>query len=307
MPDSLLDKYQILNNSFKKRVVFRLGDTAGFFSEYNNMILCMLYCLNNRIRFELCSIDANFSNRLGWLDYFEPFCCEFNHVLTYNRRNIPNRRRKKVMAEIQKRLYRVDYLTYDLWNCIRSRELEKKEYDIGDLGIIGTIQDACKPLVQLTWRYNDDTKTAISKLIKTLNLPSSYVGFHIRGGDKYLEMDIKHIREYVSKAETLTNEKNVFILTDDYSIIESFQIDYPQWNIYTMCQESERGYFHLKFQQENKEYIRNAHLRLFAAVDILSGASLFVGTFSSNPGMYLGMRMDKEKVHGVDLDCWQIW
>lgn len=38
-----VNNYIRLNNSFDKSVIFRLGISGGFFSEYNNMLVCMLY------------------------------------------------------------------------------------------------------------------------------------------------------------------------------------------------------------------------------------------------------------------------
>lgn len=37
-----VNNYIRLNNSFDKSVIFRLGISGGFFSEYNNMLVCML-------------------------------------------------------------------------------------------------------------------------------------------------------------------------------------------------------------------------------------------------------------------------
>lgn len=36
-----VNNYIRLNNSFDKSVIFRLGISGGFFSEYNNMLVCM--------------------------------------------------------------------------------------------------------------------------------------------------------------------------------------------------------------------------------------------------------------------------
>ena len=74
-----------------------------------------------------------------------------------------------------------------------------------------------------------------------------------------------------------------------------------------MCAPEERGYFHQKFKKQSKEIIRAQHLRLFASMDILASSELFVGTFSSNPGMYLGMRMERDKTYSVDVPEWVIW
>ena len=42
-----VNNYIRLNNSFDKSVIFRLGISGGFFSEYNNMLVCMLYCMQH--------------------------------------------------------------------------------------------------------------------------------------------------------------------------------------------------------------------------------------------------------------------
>ena len=62
----------------------------------------------------------------------------------------------------------------------------------------------------------------------------------------------------------------------------------------------------LNSKKEDKSIIKEAHINLFASLDILNNSTFFVGTFGSNPGMYLGMRMDSAKCISIDID-WQIW
>ena len=71
-----IEQYQRLNRSFKYELVFHIGTDAGFYSEFNNMVLAIIYCLQYRVKFSLCSSDANFRVRDGWRDYFVPFCDE---------------------------------------------------------------------------------------------------------------------------------------------------------------------------------------------------------------------------------------
>ena len=61
-----------------RKLLFYIGYDAGFFSEYNNMLLAILYCRRNNIQFYLSSKGANFAYSCGWRDYFEPFCKELN-------------------------------------------------------------------------------------------------------------------------------------------------------------------------------------------------------------------------------------
>ena len=46
-------------------------------------------------------------------------------------------------------------------------------------------------------------------------------------------------------------------------------------------------------------------VKMFSSMEILKNSALFVGTFSSNPGMFLGMCMDQ--AYGVDYDHWLLW
>ena len=54
------ERYQALNRTFRKELIFHLGSDAGFYSEFNNMILAIIYCLQYHIKFSMYSLDANF-------------------------------------------------------------------------------------------------------------------------------------------------------------------------------------------------------------------------------------------------------
>jgi hypothetical protein len=307
----LLQNYTQLNNSFrKKKLIFRLGENAGFFSEYNNMILAMLYCLENKIRFVLSSKDAFFCYDRGWIDYFLPFCTE--DWLPYQRHNprcaVPTK--KYDPRVILHHLLRPNtFLTFELWDRFRDREQEKQHFLIPELGIDGGLQEACRVLIDLTWKYNASTQTAIDGLTDNLHIPTDYIGLHIRSGDKSQESQLLSIREYVEKAKTLSELRRFFVLTDDYRSIKEMQETYPEYDIYTLCGEDERGYFHQNFVMQEKRFIRQSHEKLFASVDILSRAQVFIGTFTSNPGMFLGMRMPADKSFSIDVNIkkWEIW
>ncbi|MDR0681835.1 MAG: hypothetical protein LBG15_08320 [Dysgonamonadaceae bacterium] len=305
----LLKQYEKLNNSFKRKLIFHLGYDGGFFSEYNNMILAMLYCLENKIKFVLYSKDANFGYKNGWTDYFLPFCEEEygNFHAKYNKRYPSFLKMLWPEVVIYHLFHRGTFLTFELFNAIRDRKQEKKHFYIPQLEIDGSLQEACRVLIQLTWRYNEKIQRKVDSLIDSLQLPEKYIGFHIRTGDKNIETQLFDIQKYIEKAQPYSEIKDVFILADNYLIIEDFQSQTKNRNIYTLCGKGARGYFNDVFQKQNEEFKRRAHEKLFASVDILSRAYCVIGTFSSNPGMYLGMKMSKGKMVGVDLEKWQIW
>jgi hypothetical protein len=309
--ENLLDNYQKLNDSYKKTLVFNIGTDAGFFSEYNNMILAMLYCLENKIRFTLFSKNANFAYKEGWNDYFLPFCEE-------NKSRFHAKYNHRYPRYIYKRerlfyfLYRIlkynNFLTFQLWDQMRDRNLENKTYNIPELGINGDLRDACRILIKLTWRFNPNTQERINQLISSLQLPEKYIGFHIRSGDKLSEVKLLAPSIYIEKTKHLSDIRDAFVCTDNYQVIKELENQYAkEWDIYTLCEQGERGYFHVEFQNQTKEVKKESHEKLFASIEVLSRSVLFIGTYSSNPDMFLGMRMPKDKVIGIDLEKWQIW
>lgn len=305
------NRYTEINNSYKKRLVYHLGSEAGFFSEYNNMILAMLYCLKQKIRFELYSKDANFGILNGWTDFFEPFCSE-NYQKWHEKYNFRQRLfeislLKKIKTQFYKIIFNTQYLTYELWNKFHIKEFESEYFEIPELGINGDLLSASKKIIKLTWNYNKKTKLQINSLVSTIGLPKIYNGIHIRGGDKFLEFEKLEVDSYMKKISKISNIKNIFVLTDDYRIVSELRENYSEYHFYTLCKEDEIGYFHSDFDKVSLEQKRNDMVKLFASMDILANSQLFVGTFSSNPGMYLGMRMDINKVKGVDLEKWCVW
>jgi hypothetical protein len=307
----MVSDYIRINRCFRKKLVYNLGSEAGFFSEFNNMILAMLYCLKYQIKFELYSYGANFGFEKGWLDYFLPFCDESddtrNSKLNIRQPEQSLSFRKKVKVFYFKLITGTDYLTYELWNNFHNKSFKDEFFNIPELNIHGFANEACRQLIHLTWRYNRETKEQIDGIISKLNLPDNYLGFHIRGGDKHIEYEKIDISRYIEIAEKHSSLRYAFVLSDDYRIIMELKNNYPDWIFFSLCDVNERGYYHSSFSNSDPVDKKLNMIKLFASIDILSKSQHFIGTFSSNPGMYLGMRMRKENIHGVDMDEWTIW
>lgn len=304
--NSLIDAYNKLNNSFKQTLIFHVGESGGFFSEYNCMILAMLYCLQNKIRFVLYSKDANFGYKNGWIDYFEPFCGStassihsyLNVRVFYDKVKVKDPKTAllkirdilfKLCARISKPVVSFTYYTQDLWDNFFDPKMVSMKYDIPELSIKGDITHACNRLVELTWNYNDQTKKKINAIIEELNLPDVYISCQIRAGDKNKECSLLPVEDYINKIEEYENYKDIFVLTDDYRIIEQLQKDYSQWNWRTSCKPSERGYFHSSFRKANKLVKREKMLNFFASIEILNKSDIFIGTRTANPCVFMSM------------------
>lgn len=86
------DKYSRVNNSFRRKCIFRIGVSEGFFSELNNMIFALLYCMENKTQFILTDAGANFASwsQIPYEEYFTPFC-KINRDKIHKRFNVRDR------------------------------------------------------------------------------------------------------------------------------------------------------------------------------------------------------------------------
>ena len=307
--DALPEAYRRLNESFDRTLYFHLGVNAGFFSEFNNMLLAILYCLDRRIKFVLYSADANFRTAKGWDDFFLPFCPEtaddFHHENNYRWLKYYHPRRK-LIVHLRKRRRGLDLLTHDVWRKFKNTGFAGKRFTIRELGIDGDILHATRILHSIVWRYNERTASEVGGHLAEFGLPERYIGLHVRAGDKSIEHELYPSSSYVEAAEARSPLRDAFVLTDDYSSFEELEREHPTWRFRTSCRPEERGYFHAEYQSLDSSAKAARLIRLFAAMDALALSEVFVGTFSSNPGMNMGMRMGPGRAFGVDYDSWKI-
>lgn len=305
-----LDDYIAFNSSFQDKFIYRLGGSTGFFSEYNNMVLAMHYCMVNHYQFVLESEGANFLLSEGWNDFFLPFCKEVRGkwLRKFNYRIKPTYKNKWEWFNfnVYKRLHPHYSYMYMLFNTVRGQDVNRT-YTIEPVGLDGTLLENCSEIHKMIWRYNPSVKKDISSLIASLGIPSNHAGIHIRQGDKYEEAMLYDPDNYIHHLQRYTDERNVFILTDDFRVITKLRTNYPDYQFFTLCQPDERGYSLSKLLNSPKEEQRKALLRLFASMDVLEDSIIFVGTYSANPGMNMGFRLDKGSIKCIDFDVWQLW
>ena len=285
----------------KQKLVFHIGHSAGFYSEFNNMVIAILYCRRHNIDFSIYSADANFRIKKGWQDYFLPFCSESHnpvHHYINHRFDAPKGRKRKMLYDIYKKLFPNTYLTSELWNDFR--HIDHSELTTAE------VQQNSAAVIDEIYRFNPSTKEQIDHLITKLDLDKPYIGFHIRGGDKTAEHDILSIEQYISRANSLTDIRSGFIYTDDYSFYTSLCQKYPDWHFTTLTSEQDRGYYHNRFLELTPQQKSQKLINMFASMELLRHANLSFCTFSSNIGMFLGMCMG-ERAIGIDMDKWMIW
>ncbi len=269
-----------------------------------------------------------FTLRHGWTDFFAPFCEEDNQP--YNRlfnqrayrfeQGFQRRPQDSTYTVLKERLYRfglkqaarlvkarhsISYFTQDLWYQQRATDFISSVFNIPALGIHNLdIVESSRIIIRNLWVYSPETAENIEKIRSVVNIEGPYVSMHIRAGDKFLEAELKGAEEYMQKAVKY-GVKKAFVLTDDYRVMEILNKHYTDWEFFTLCGKEERGYFHNQFSQLTPEEKYHQHLRLFASMDICAEGIRFIGTYSSNPGMYMGLRMGQEFCDCLDSETWK--
>lgn len=294
-------KYNKINESYNEVCIY-LGIGTGFFSEFNNLILAILYCLVNKIKFKLYLVNAKgFPSNKGFEEFFMPFCkeliydadTEFNNIFNFPKNEV------EVLLPAMKEKYGINYFVYFnsyMFNKMRNNDFRDSHFKIKELGIDGDFRHAFGIIAKNIFRFNNETKKEIYKLIESLKLPKKYIGFHIRAGDKITEAELIKPEKYIESLKKHSDIKDIFISTDDYSIVEKLKNQYGnKYNIYTLTNKKELGYNQYDFEMSNKNEKYNHLIEFFASIEILLNSELCFGSYTSNPSIFLGAVLGKEK------------
>jgi hypothetical protein len=158
----------------------------------------------------------------------------------------------------------------------------------------------------MTWRFKPEIEEEIRAASARADLPENYLAVHIRAGDKIKEYEGSPLAAYMDKLQSVSDLREVLVMTDDYRIFEQLCADYPDWNFQTLESPKQEGYQHRKNKRKSPAEKRAGTIGFFAGIELAANAEHFVGTFSSNVGKYLGMRMESKRCHAVDIDEWSL-
>ena len=299
-----IEIYKQLNESYHRKFIHHFGTGNGFFSELNSLLFSVLFCLQNKLRLELYSKDAYFTFGNGWNEYFESFCPEFKNDFIGKRisRDYINNHRNNHICYLYKILTRNDILNDIYWYC-RTGWFEHTHFDIPELGINGNIRHAMKIIIPIVYRFNSNYDLLVDKSINEINLPKRFVSLHIRAGDKISERQLIKPQSYLNKAKDHSTCHDIFIATDDYRIFVELCEKNPDYTFYTLTSPEEMGYNQELCTKSSYNYIRNNLIELFASIKLFLKSELFIGTYSSNPGLFVGMQMDDQMI-GMDYNDW---
>lgn len=318
-----LQQWQLFNLKCETKCLFKLGDRDGFFSEYNNMLVAIQWCMVHKVRFILTSKWANFGFSKGWSDYFLPFCDEwnfplekryFNDRISYKLLSNENERHKAIILhfflewwyKLRCKILHIDYFTHHLFSIFRLQPINKV-FRIEELDCEGTIPHICTEINRIIWHYNEATQSALNERMPFHEMKEPYVSVHIRRGDKYTEMDNVDIENYISVLSSKTDIRRCFVATDDYSVFETLVSQYPEWSFFTIAKKEDSGFDINKYNGQSAEETKNDMYELFTTIEIMSRSKYFVGTMGSNIGMHMYFRMPQGCCFGVDYSDWRIF
>jgi len=279
----------------------------------------MIYCLENKIKFQLYSINTMYGNDI-WKDYFHEFTEHQLHFFhkTYNGReygkvfksDFDNSQNSEIKEYLEKTFYRQEIcLTQNIWHNIRNHTVYNSWYKVNSDFLSGSILNVSHQIIKSIWKYNSSTSSKVQDIKNTLKIDHNYAGIHIRRGDKFKEVPVVALEKYLQTVDKATEQENypVFIATDDQRIIEQVKTFNPKRVVYHFNCPDNQGFDMDTFSTLPAETQKNHIVQLLAEVEMLIEANLFVGTFTSNVGMFVGMARDGKDLYGVDTAGWIVW
>jgi hypothetical protein len=301
---NLRQEYVDLNDSFKKQLIFPLTN-RGFYSEINLMALAVLYCLNSKISFKIYTKKWVSGN---WSDFFNPVIEEYKGLIPIPAHNVFKINRREIPLYIyHKNIKKRIILQGDIWNKMRTKDFFEKHFVIPELDIEGDIFSAKKRIIDIILDYNEETsKNAFSLEKNVSDFVTHSFGMHIRRGDKVSgtskEADAIDIHAYISKARSIDSNINSFtICTDDYSVIEEFRANYPDFKFLTFCSESKTGYSQKKYNAiKSSDQKTEEVISILKDMHLLKESKLFIGANSSSVSRFVTLVRNNNNCYSLD-------
>lgn len=303
LEDKALQSYLERNQSFEKCVVYYLTKN-GFFAEYHDLVMVMIWAWQKGYQFVLDSSRFLYGPDEGWCDYFEPFC-----------RNADEINPTQVVKGFE-----FNPKGRSTFNTQILRSHRPESVYIGEVKLTGydVILDFFKRMI---FRLNGRCTSEVILLLNAIELPVNYLAVQIRRGDKIGEDIYYPVDLYLSRLGNISDQDTIFVMTDDYRTVEEVQ----DWlevrglgtRMITLCEKRERG-FNICDMREGKTFTRGLkphketmgensliqHTdRLLAEMLITSGAGRLATTRISYLGMALrALRGKSENVSMLERD-----
>ncbi len=313
--------YRKVNESFNKKLVFRIGIDAGFFAEFKYLVHAVIYCLEHEIQLQLYSHGANFGWSKGWQDYFLPFCNEVYDAY-HSRLNVHSLQDLRTLRSLNPNVSAASLLKWKLKTAVNNKlcrienfmtygagvlstsdippHLVRNRISIPRLGLEGNYLEVFRDIASMIWRFNPDTQKAVDSHLESLALPEHYAATQIRGGDKVTEVELYEPSLFVKALTENTDLRDVLLLTDDYSILERMRTYYPQFRWFSLCSPEEKGYYNNSFTHTAANAKRKQMERFLAQIDGMTRADFFTGSIAVGPSLFL---LEILYPRGKAIDC----
>lgn len=276
------------------------------------MMEYMCYCYQHGLQFELYADDANFACGKGWSYFFKPFCDESHDPLNrianyrYNKWHssiggfpLPNLWiRRYFLPWLLRKRTGARYLTQDLFDEMISKDNLEGTIVWPEYGMDGTVRTQFGKLHRTALQYNDETQAEIDQMIASLHLPEHYCSIQIRSGDKDTEIvNANNVAAFIEQMDAWNvHVSDLFVMADDYRDIERLQELRPEWRLYTLCGQEERGYYNYQFHKMPEEFKRRNLIKLFAMVELCICADVHCGQ-ECNAFLYINSVRAERETH----------
>ena len=303
----------------KNNIIFSLT-TRGFYSELFNLSLAQLYAHHYGLQIRLNSWLWNFRLNKGWEDYFEPVIKNTNNPLSAQD-NVYTKEKPWIGKIYYKPsefftfyyrflvnwiyfiLHPTTMLTKDVFEDMRS------DHFINN--VLG--KDAFALLAKEyknIYKLNSKTKELLEKNKLSLSLPNEYIGVHIRRGDKITSEEMKaiHNNKYINEILKHSDScKNIYIATDDVSIINEFKsiLEPKGINVYYNKLNNSKGYDLVKFNKAKRQARQEEAINVLLDMDMLIHSVFFIGTYTSNLSRVVPFYLGLDKCVSLDNE-WNI-
>lgn len=299
------EKYKTINNSFKKPELIYPLSNRGLFSELNNLVLAVLYCLDNQIKLKIHTTKWVSGK---WEDFFNPIFKEYKGIIPIPENVFVERRFDFLYVIYHKHLKKRKLLKEDIWGNMRSKAFIEKHFFYPELGINGDIFEAKKQLFKIILDYNKKTAQEVFSLLETdLDFVKKSSGIHVRRGDKVRgtgkEAESFSIESYINKTLEFNPEiKDFTICTDDNEVLENFKTQYPKLNYLSYCPPTRLGYFQKQYNNTKDITAKRTEvINILKDAYLLTNSKLFVGTYSSNISRFVVLMRNNKNCHSLDI------
>lgn len=279
MLTELNKRYLEINASFGSPFVYSLTQ-RGFYSEINNLLNAVIFGLAHKRQL---IVDQSQFDDLDWR-------CLFATELPF------------VSAELTERVP-------DEWiisgihspNFRKIRQWAKWRHNIRiplwfpQMRIWGSMFDVKREIAQAL------TCPLLAATIPA-GLTEPFAAMHIRRGDKtdgymdgkqqlVIQGDDVDPRTYIDMLMLKSPEiKSIFVMTDNFRMIEDLKLAGPGYSISTLCNPEEMGYYQPAFSSLEPEQKADRIQRLIAETQIAAASSVFLGGYRSNVARFVRLR-----------------